>query len=127
MVRRAILLCVLGLAVTAAPALAAMQWNSAMKDGTATKSRTSNGKCSFGAGSEQGWLQIRCSAGGKATVTYQFTSSRSITGTPTFSVDPAAGTVGRLTVGGKTLTLKLTVSGAHTIQVHSVSVGYYTK
>jgi hypothetical protein len=130
MVRRIIVFAVACLALTAGTAYASLKWNTAMKGGTGTLSRKFDGKCSFGAGSKPGWLLIRCAAGGTATATYRFTSARDVKGTPTSTIDPAIGKlVGvsrKLSVSDDTLTLKVTLSGYHAVQIHSVSVSYYT-
>jgi hypothetical protein len=131
MLRRVIVVGVLGLAVSASPALASLHFNSQMRQGVATASRTSNSKCSFAAGSVAGSLRITCTKGGQAHVTYRFAAGHPVTGTPSSGVAVTTGGASSVhrsvTVGGSTLRMTVTVSGAGNAQVNTVSVGYYTR
>jgi hypothetical protein len=130
MVRRTAILGVVVFALMAGSAFAATTWHTQMKDGSATASRSTS-KCTVGAGSASGSLRVTCKAGGKATLHYLFTSAAPVLGKASSSVDAASTgstSVGStVSVGVQSLRVTVTVAGAGSAQVSSVSVGYYTK
>ena len=133
MLRRLSIACIAAVLLPAGTALAATQqlWNPDNKDGSETASRSQNGLCKFSADTT-GKLQISCVAGGSATVTYLFTSSNVISGTPTYNLDASrtSGVKLRSSVNVKSndrIYIRVKVSGAGTTQLRSVSVGYYTR
>ena len=72
-------LALIGLAVTASPALADYWWHSHMKQGSATALRTP-GRCSIRAGSDPGSLRITCPSHHSASLTYLFPASHGVDG-----------------------------------------------
>jgi hypothetical protein len=126
MFRRILVLALVGLAVTASPALADYWWHSHMKQGSATASRTP-GKCSIRAGWDPGSLRITCPPRHSASLTYLFPDSQRVHG------QLRVGTYGwgtaKLTsafkTDGSSIRVTLTVSGSGSRQVDSVSIGYY--
>jgi hypothetical protein len=127
MLRRMIVLALAGIAVSAPPALASLHWNSQMKHGSATASRKAGG-CTFAAGSQVGSLLVTCGTHEYAKLTYVFSSSKTVQGKATRAVSRTgrAGVQSTVSVKGTLLTVTVTVSGAGSAQVNTVSVGYYT-
>ena len=127
MVRRTLIASLLTAAFAVSPALANV-WNTQLKDGVATSWRTAT-NCSFDTSGSS--LLVTCRTGGKAKVGYTFTSSRPIVGTPTRNVDAATSgnSVARsaVTAAGRTVRVSVSVSGAGTVRIDSVGVGYYTR
>jgi hypothetical protein len=125
MLRQTIILAVAGLAIAATPALAACQWHSQMKDGSATSARAT-GACSVGAGSHAGSLRVTCASHHSASLTYLFAGAHGVKGQPTAGVAAAGGAKVQRTVKvtGSDIEVTVTVSGG-SAQLNSVSVGYY--
>jgi hypothetical protein len=126
MFRRSILMAMVGLALAASPALADCQWHSQMKHATATASRVVGG-CTLHAGSDAGSLRVKCPSGHKASLTYLFSGTHKVYGQPRAGID-ASGTAtlnSKLKVSSSSIQITLTVSGAGSTQVDSVSIGYY--
>jgi hypothetical protein len=125
MLKRTILLAMVGLAVAATPALASCHWYAQMKKGSATTSRTL-GKCSLRAGDHHGSVRVTCPSHRSATLTYVFTSTHKVKGQPRAGIaasgDAKVGSA--VTVTGSSIHVTVTVSGG-TTEVGSVSVGYY--
>lgn len=126
MFRRIFVLAVVGLVVTASPALAAYRWHSQMKQGSATTSRKAGG-CSIRAGSDAGSLRIACASHHSASLTYVFPHSHGLHGDPSVGIDSwgTAKLKSAVKVSRASIQVTLTVSGPGTRQVDSVSVGYY--
>lgn len=124
MLKRTILLAMVGLAVAATPALASCHWYAQMKKGSATTSRTL-GKCSLRAG-HHGSVRVTCPSHRSATLTYVFTSTHKVKGQPRAGIaawgDAKVGSA--VTVTGSSIHVKVTVSSG-TADVAFVSVGYY--
>jgi hypothetical protein len=118
------------LAVAAVPALAGTQWNTEMKAGGTTASRQASGSCDV-TGSAGDPLAVSCAASGNATMTYAFSSTRAISGKPTFTIDASksgsAHLKGAVKLASKhKIVVTVVVAGAGSVQLRSVSVGYYT-
>lgn len=126
MFRRTFVLALVGLAVTASPALADYQWHSHMKHGTATASRTAGG-CSIRAGWDPGSLRITCPSHHSASLTYLFPDSRGVHGRLRVGIDGwgSAKLKSAFKTDRSSIRVTLTVSGPGTRQVDSVSIGYY--
>ena len=134
MLRRVIALGVTLMAVLAGQALAdTTQWNAPPpKSGTDTSSRQQSGGCSFHKGPALGSLVVVCPRGGSATLSYTFSSQDRISGLPDYSFDLSTKQLLRVfsSVGVKdshrTIRVRLTVNGAATVTISSVSVRYFT-
>jgi hypothetical protein len=126
MLRRTILLAMVGLAVAATPALASCHWYAQMKNGSATTSRAL-GKCSVRPGDHHGFVWVTCPSHRSATLTYVFASTDKVKGQPRAGIaawgDAKVGSA--VTVTGSSIRVTVTVSGAGTTEVAFVSVGYY--
>lgn len=129
MVRRTAILGVVALVVTAGQAFAATTWHTQMKDGSATASRSSS-KCAVAAGAVDGSLRVTCKGSARAKLRYVFSTSQPIMGTPSASVDTvatgSADATSRVNVNGKSLRVTVVVTGSGSVQINSVSAGYYT-
>jgi hypothetical protein len=126
MFRRSLVLALIGLAVTASPALADYWWHSHMQEGSATASRTP-GKCSIRAGGDPGSLRITCPSNHNASFTYLFPDSHGVHGHLRVGTDGwgTAKLTSAAKIDGSSIRVTLTVSGSGTRQVDSVSIGYY--
>ncbi|HEY2868606.1 MAG TPA: hypothetical protein VGJ11_03810 [Gaiellales bacterium] len=127
MLRRTIALALAGLAIAAPSALAKSHWNSQMKSGTATASRSAGG-CTL-TNRSHGTLAVSCNRSDHATLTYSFPLSKgsSINGTPWCRVNWAglAEVHRSCKIVSGTLRVTVTVTdGSATIS--TVNVGYYT-
>jgi hypothetical protein len=128
MLRRTIALALAGLAIAAPPALAHSHWNSQMKDGTQTASRTAGG-CSIKPGWYHGSLLVSCDSTHTATLTYDFPIGHGGTkGTPWCGVSRwgYADVHHSVKVSGSTLRVTVAVKDG-TAVLSTVSVGYYSK
>jgi hypothetical protein len=125
MFRRTILLATVGLALAATPALADCQWQSQMKQGTATASRAL-GACTVRAGSHAGSLRVTCPSHHSASLTYLFAGTHKVYGHARVGIDAwgSAKLSSAIKASSSSIQVTLTVS-AGTTQVDSVSVCYY--
>ena len=127
MLRRTIPLALAGLVLAASPALADSNWNSQMKNATATASRSAGG-CTIKPGWDQGDLLVTCDRKHTATLTYLFPIGHSkVKGTPTAGVSFSGGATVHRSVKVSKDSLRVTVTvTAGAADLSSVSVGYYT-
>jgi hypothetical protein len=128
MLRRIIALAMAGLAVAAPPALASPHWNTQLKNASATASRDA-GSCAIGAGSRAGSLLVTCADHERATLVYVFSTKHHVQGRPTWSVSAnrwSWGVWSSATTSGKTIRVTVTLYGDVSMQLNSVSVGYYS-
>ncbi|HEY3766812.1 MAG TPA: hypothetical protein VGL44_16730 [Gaiellales bacterium] len=114
-----------GLLVAAPPALAGTYWNSQMKTGAATASRTP-GRCLIGTGTQAGSLHITCPFNQSATLTYAFKSKGAVIGHPIAFISGGRGSwcTATATATGSTVHVAVTVWGRADIDM--VGVGYYS-
>jgi hypothetical protein len=126
MIRRTIALALAGLAIAAPPALAHSQWNSQMKNGSDTASRSTGG-CTVKAGWHHS-LVVTCNSRHTATFVYAFPIGHGgqVHGTPTSGVSSwgRADVHRTVKVSGGMLRVTVTVTDGMAI-LYTVSVGYY--
>ena len=139
MVRRMVLLGVVGAVLAAAPASASAAvaphtkptssgvWHTQGKTGTATSARTASGTCTISAASPK--LTVTCPKGGNVSLTYRFAAASAVVGKPTCSVSHGGTSAvsAKVKASGSTITVTVSVGGHGSAWISLVSVGYYTK
>ncbi len=88
------------------------------------------GGCWFDKGSRTGSLLVTCPDHHRATLTYVFTTSRTVQGTAPMPrlADTGRGRVyDSATASGKSIRVTVTVCGDARVQLNTVTVSYYTR
>jgi hypothetical protein len=134
MVRRIVMLGIVGAVVAAAPASAfsvtphtkpakSGQLHTHGRVGSATSSRVTHGACKTVKAPPK--LNGTCT-GGSATVVYTFTAVAPVVGKPSFAVSyTGKAPSSKVKASGSTITVTVSVSGQRSTQISYVSVSYY--
>jgi hypothetical protein len=139
MVRRMVMLGVVGAVFAAAPASASTGaaphtkptssgvWHTQGKNGTATFARKPRGTCKISTASPT--LTVTCPKGGSGSLTYKFTAAAAVLGKPTCSVSYGGNSAvsAKVKAKGSTITVTVKVGGHGSAWISLVSVGYYTR
>jgi hypothetical protein len=139
MVRRMVMLGVVGAVLAAAPASASAAvaprtkltssgvWHTQGKFGRVTSAGKVSGTCTISAASLS--LIVTCPKGGTGSLSYKFAAASAVVGKPICSVSHGGTSAvsAKVKASGSAITVRVSVGGHGSAWISLVSVGYYTK